>query len=218
MSINQRFREKSQKRSSFATLRQFVQSRPVKEQCELCGVALGYHHQHLLDPTNRQLLCACDACALLFDNQAATRFLRVPLDIRFLPDFQLSEAVWDSLLIPVNMAFFFYDSQAGKMTAFYPSPAGPTESLLNLEAWNDLVHDNPLLKDIQPDVEALLVNRVKVGHEYYLAPIDKCYELVGLIRSYWKGLSGGPEVWQEIERFFVALKQRSRPVKEQPHA
>jgi Ni,Fe-hydrogenase III large subunit len=61
------------------------------------------------------------------------------------------------------------------------------------------------------DIEALLVNRVGYAHdlsraEYYIAPIDECYRLVGLIRANWKGLSGGSEVWSEIGRFFSGLR------------
>ena len=36
---------------------------------------------------------------------------------------------------------------------------------------------------MQPDVEALLVNRVGGRRLYYLAPIDVCFELVGLMRT-----------------------------------
>lgn len=96
----------------------------------------------------------------------------------------------------------------------YPSPAGATESLLPLETWEEIVNLNPSLKDMESDVEALLVNRI--GHsrgftrpEYYLAPIDECYKLVGLIRGHWQGFSGGAEVWQEIAGFFEALRARS---------
>ena len=65
------------------------------------------------------------------------------------------------------------------------------------------------MQELQPDVEALLVNRLKNAREYYLAPIDKCYELVGLIRMYWRGLSGGSEAWNQIGAFFSALAARS---------
>jgi hypothetical protein len=76
------------------------------------------------------------------------------------------------------------------------------------------VRDNPVLTELEPDVEALLVNRVGQASEsstaeYYFAPIDECFRLVGLIRMSWKGLSGGTEVWVEISRFFSPLKERA---------
>ena len=46
--------------------------------------------------------------------------------------------------------------------------------------------------------------------EYYLAPIDACYELVGRIRMQWRGLGGGTEVWEEITRFMTQLGDRCR--------
>jgi hypothetical protein len=48
--------------------------------------------------------------------------------------------------------------------------------------------------------------------EYYIAPIDECYKLVGLIRTNWRGLSGGTEVWIEIGRFFAELRSKSELV------
>jgi hypothetical protein len=45
--------------------------------------------------------------------------------------------------------------------------------------------------------------------EYYIAPIDECYRLVGIVRAGWRGLSGGTEVWKEIKTFFEALKSRA---------
>ena len=64
----------------------------------------------------------------------------------------------------------------------------------------------PLTEDqMQSDVEALLANRVGDARAYFIAPIDKCYELVGTIRKHWKGLSGGEEVWREIDEFFTGL-------------
>src|SRR5208283_2325282 len=100
---------------------------------------------------------------------------------------------------------------------FYPSPAGATESLLPLGAWKRIVESNPSLGEMETDVEALLVNRV--GHarqasptEYYIAPIDVCYKLVGLIRTHWHGLSGGTEVWLEIGNFFSQLRSRAHIV------
>lgn len=203
---------------SFAALRRFVRKRAPQERCEICGVALPADHPHLFESANRQLLCACEGCAISIGQQGGSPYRRVPRRVHALPDFHLSEAQWDSLLIPVGMAFFFHSTPAGRVLAFYPSPAGATESLLSLETWAELVRDNPMLAKMEPDVEALLVNRVKPAfergagetQEYYLAPIDKCYELVGLIRAYWRGLSGGAEVWAEISSFFARLREQSQ--------
>ena len=96
--------------------------------------------------------------------------------------------------------------------AFYPSPMGPTESLLKLSAWEELEESNPVLKEMERDVEAVLVNRVRGAREHFLVPMDECYSLVGLIRTRWRGLSGGREVWEEIARFFEELRERSKTV------
>jgi len=146
---------------------------------------------------------------LLFSGQAGTKYKRVPRRARFLADFQMSDLQWESLLVPISMAFFFFSTPAGKVVALYPSPAGATESLLTLDSWEEIVSGNPVLAGMEADVEALLVNRVGMTREYYLAPIDECYKLVGLIRAHWRGLSGGSEVWTEINNFFIALRKRS---------
>ena len=135
----------------------------------------------------------------------------------------MTDAQWDNLMIPINMAFFFNSAADQKIVALYPSPAGPTESLLALESWEEIVNENPILKEMEPDVEALLVNRVASARnlasaEYYIVPIDECYKLVGLIRAYWRGLSGGTEVWEAIGKFFTELKGRSTPAREASRA
>jgi hypothetical protein len=199
---------------AFAALREFASKPAPLERCELCSVGLSADHQHLIDPAARKLVCACGACAILFSGQSAAKYKRVPRRARFLPDFRLTDAQWDALMLPINMVFFFKSTPEGRVLALYPSPAGPTESLLGLDSWNDLVQENPVLAGMEPDVEAFLVNRL--GHsrgysapEYYLAPIDECYKLVGLIRASWRGLSGGTEVWREVGAFFEALREKA---------
>jgi hypothetical protein len=199
----------SESRSAFAALRRFAQPRPVVERCDLCSAVLAPEHAHLLDLKSRQLVCACQACSILFGGAKAGSYRLVPRDVRFLSAFRLTDMQWESLLIPISLAFFFSNSQTGKVVALYPSPAGATESLLPLEAWQELVAENPILQELQPDVEALLVNRVGQAREYYRVPIDECYKLAGIIRMHWRGLSGGAEVWDEIGKFFTSLKQRS---------
>jgi hypothetical protein len=209
--------------SAFATLRQFARKRAIVERCEMCSRELPSEHDHLVESAARKLMCACEACAILFDGQSGSKYKRVPQRVLFLKDFQLTDGQWDGLMVPIGMAFFFESSPHGKVIALYPSPAGPTESLLSLDAWNDIVEANPILNEMQADVTALLVNRI--GHsrgssspEYYLVPIDECYKLVGLIRTNWRGLSGGTEVWREIAAFFASLKKKANFGNEDAHA
>jgi len=208
--------------NALAALRQFARKRRAVEVCELCSCELAPEHQHLIEPAARKLVCTCDACAILFSGQTSSKFKRVPRRIRFLPRFQISEAQWDGLMIPIELAFFFRNGSSGKVSALYPGPAGATESLLSLEAWGDIEQENLALRELEPDVEALLANRVGanrgVAAQYYIVPIDECYKLVGLIRLNWHGLSGGTEVWREVGKFFASLKERSETVVEETNA
>lgn len=205
--------------SDFSALRRFIRERPPVEQCELCSVELVPEHQHLIDPAKRKIICACDACSILFSGQGGTKYKRVPRRVLSLNEFRLTDAQWEALMIPINMAFFFHSGSLEKIVALYPSPAGATESLLSLSAWEDIEIDNPILKSMEADVEALLVSRVDHMHgqstaQYFIAPIDECYKLVGLIRANWRGFSGGTEVWERIGQFFEQLKKRARSVSE----
>jgi hypothetical protein len=193
----------------FAALRGFIRPRPKVESCELCSLPIGSEHQHLIEVQSRRLVCSCDACAILFSGQQNGRYRRVPRRIENLTDFQLTDAQWENLHLPINLAFFFFSTPAKRVVAMFPGPAGATESLLTLEAWKDLTEANPILSEFEPDVEALLVNRVAQSREYHRVPIDECYKLVGLIRMHWRGLSGGVEVWEHIARYFHELKEKS---------
>jgi hypothetical protein len=193
----------------FAALRQYVRPRQEAERCALCAAGIAAEHQHLIEPVERRLVCCCDACAILFSGNPGARYRRVPRRVELLTDFRLSDAQWDDFHLPINLAFFFHSSPAQRVVAMYPSPAGPMESLLSLEAWQGLQAENPVLRDLDADVEALLINRLGSERASYRVPIDECYRLVGLLRSHWHGLSGGTEVWEHVKQFFADLNARA---------
>ncbi|HET6502699.1 MAG TPA: DUF5947 family protein [Amycolatopsis sp.] len=205
-----------------APLQRFLRPAPQAapgERCELCAEPLGERHSHLIDLDSRAIRCACRGCYLLFTRPGAGRYRAVPERYLHAPDFPAGERLWDEAGIPVRMAFFFVNSQQDRTVGFYPSPAGATESLLPLGAWEDMLagsesgesgsESGPRFGTIEPDVEALLVNRAAHGFECFLVPIDACYELVGLVKLRWRGFDGGTEAWTAIDGFFSALRERS---------
>ncbi len=206
-------------RMAFENLRRVSRSRnPAAERCELCSAELAPLHCHLLAPQSRVVVCSCDACVVLFTMQQGQNYRRIPRLIRFLGGFVLSDAQWEALNIPINLAFFCRSGTPPRPTAFYPSPAGSVESLLDLESWNEITAKNLGLSKMEDEVEALLINRTTIPHSHYLVPIDECYRLVGLIRTQWRGFSGGKDMWQSIANFFVSLKERAIHSREGSHA
>jgi hypothetical protein len=191
---------------AIATLRRFAQRRLATQPCEFCSEGLAAEHRHVLEVATRKIVCACTPCALRFESVAG-KWKLIPRDARRLPDFRMSDMQWDALALPINLVFIFHSTPKAEVLALYPSPAGATESLLPVAQWHSLVSDNPVLAQMQTDVEALLINRLKPAPEYYLAPLDRCFELVGTIRVHWRGLAGGEQVWKEIEKFFDTLRE-----------
>jgi len=188
-----------------------VERQAAAERCELCAAPIPGEHRHLLDLGDRELVCTCRPCALLFDREAAGagKYRLVPERRLRLPGFRLDDLAWEQLRVPVDMAFFFHNSQAGRVVAYYPGPMGPTESQLELRSWAEIEVANPVLATMAPDVEALLVNRARGARSQWLVPIDDCYSLVGAMRTRWRGFTGGRELWEEIERFFAALDAKA---------
>jgi hypothetical protein len=41
---------------------------------------------------------------------------------------------------------------------------------------------------------------------YAIAPIDRCYMLVGVVKAAWEGISGGAGVDEAVERYFEGLR------------
>src|SRR5262249_28861755 len=201
--------ERTAPNGAFAALRRFAHARKMVERCDFCSAELHEDHQHLIEPERRRLVCVCGACAILFGSQGETAYRRVPRRIRYLPDLRIADAHGEELFILIQLSFFFHSSPAGRVIALYPSPAGPTESSLDLAMWDEVAQDNPALKRMSPDVEGLLVNRAaRAGGapDYFIAPIDECFKLAGLIRANWRGLCRGGGGLREIGRVVAQLE------------
>jgi hypothetical protein len=211
------------------------------ERCDLCGTEVAAEHPHLVHIVERSLKCACRPCALLFRDRPADAPAGAFSGFRTIPDrylrdseFVLTDQQWDALQIPVGMAFFLLssgvphadgdaaqrsstidDEPGPSVLACYPSPAGATESELDLAHWSDGVGGGRLAALLEPDVEALLVRRATRNDSAarcVLVPVDACYRLVGLVRRHWRGFDGGSEAWVHIDAFFDAVEARSREV------
>lgn len=202
-------------------LQRIVSHRPDPipgERCEMCAATIPESHQHVVNVRERQLLCVCRRCYLLFvDSDAELRFRAVPERYLSFPDLELAPADWDELQIPVGLAFVFRNSLSRKTIAFYPGPAGATESELPLEAWDGIVDANPLLGQLCADTEALLLRISERGPgpaECFLVPIDACYQLIGELRRVWRGFDGGQDASRVVDAFFRTIRTRSREAKE----
>ncbi|MCW2974811.1 MAG: hypothetical protein JWM06_92 [Actinomycetia bacterium] len=177
------------------------------EHCDLCGSEVSAEHRHLLQIEERQILCSCESCFALRSGDPELR----PTGRRIvaLPDFQLTDELWAEFRIPIGLAFLFVSSIEERVTAFYPSPAGATESELDLGAWRELVAANPILASLELDGEALIVNRLADPPQFLIAPIDRCYALVGLVKLRWEGINGGSNLREAIAGFLDALRREA---------
>jgi hypothetical protein len=214
---DERMNNQEAQRGALMGLKGFARAGPAVERCDLCGLALGPEHPHLLEKQLRRIQCSCDACAVLFCVQEGGRFLRVPKRVRALDDFLLNDLEWEELMIPIQLAFFMF-GEDGRLAASYPSPAGVIESQLSFARLQARIEQHRDLGTMQPLVEALLVSRVDSDPVYLLVPVDECFRLAGLIRTKWRGLSGGTEVWGAIAGLLRELRQRAEGRREARHA
>jgi hypothetical protein len=184
-----------------------------EERCDMCAVPIPSDHRHLLHVEDRLIVCTCETCRALFAGEGAYR----PTGSRtvWLDELDLSDEHWASFGIPIGLAFFFHSSVGGPegtggLVAFYPSPAGTTECELDLGPWRQLVASNPVLETLEPDAEALIVNRLGGARQHAIVPIDECYRLVGLVRVSWEGISGGAGMETAVARFFAETEEQAR--------
>ena len=161
---------------------------PATVRCDLCGGELQAHHEHLLSVAGGRLSCACGACSALFAGGTSQRYVRVARSAARLLGFDFSEQEWKALSVPVALACLVYrsacsDSELGELTAIYPSPAGVIEASLPTMAWRSLCMRHAELRNISPDLQALLVDRTRRPARYFAVSLDICFEFAGLMRA-----------------------------------
>ncbi len=183
-------------------LRKFLA--PAVERCDFCRVRLPDAHAHLVEVETLRLFCSCPSCAKdMADDGPGFRRVAPRQDV--LEDFALSDSDWASLQIPIDVAFLFRPEDGGPPVALFPGPAGATRSQLSGDVWAELARKYPLLEDLEPSAEALLVNRSSGRRDHYRVSTDHCYALAGLMRTHWRGLAGGERAWAAIDLYFADL-------------
>ncbi|MEU5850781.1 DUF5947 family protein [Saccharopolyspora shandongensis] len=183
-----------------------VRRRAEGQPCDVCGAPVPDEHRHVLDLGRRELMCACRACAVLFDRDAAGGD-----HLRLVPQRRqrLEPVPTADLGVPVGLAFFTIQSD-GAVVAHYPSPAGAAEWEVDPHIWQEVVDRHAQLGTMAREVEALLVNTARGQREHWIVPVEDCFRLIAVVRREWSGLSGGSTVWPAIEQFFAALAEDGR--------
>jgi hypothetical protein len=200
-------------KDNVALLSQMLQKRPpAGERCDFCATPLGAEHSHLIELAARRILCTCRPCYIVFEPEGAAqgKYRAIPARYLEIAKFAVDDTTWEALQIPIGLAFFFFNSLENKTVGFYPSPAGATESLLPLDTWSTIETHYPELASLKPDVEAVVIQRDRDASRAYIVPIDAAYELVGLIRTSWKGFDGGQEAHEKIAGYFENVHARSQ--------
>ena len=190
------------------TIRVGTRRRHEMRHCDVCGIVVEFEHTTLAHPASRRLICCCQTCATHLTGGGSGKYRRVPDRAEMLPDFRMSDAQWAALCLPINLAFMYYSTPDRAVLAVYPDASGPIESGLPKSGWEDLSAANPILREFQPDVEALVINRVGDTRRYFRAPIDECFKLTSFMRDHWNGATGGVDLWRKVEWCFDTWKRR----------
>ena len=160
------------------------------EQCDLCGKPIDHDHRHLLHLVDRRILCTCESCWRCAAGDPELR----PTGTRtvWLDDFDLPDEIWASFGIPIGLAFFIDSSGHRRRGRALSEPRGGDRVGDRAETWNRLRTLNPVLMGLEPDAEALIVNRMVDPPQHAIAPIDECYRLVGLVKVTGRGSRAAP--------------------------
>lgn len=180
-------------------LQAFVRA-PQPSHCDVCGDALPQEHVHLSIHGQRALRCACVACGSAAHTGGWQR-----VDTHLWPvDLSIENTLWMSLGIPINLAFLLHRPGDADPVALFPSPAGLTETPLPMAGWQAVLSAGAERLQLGA-TQAILAWRLSSPHRYYVASLDVCYEIAGLLRVHWRGLAGGPAAQLLLDRL---IKER----------
>jgi len=118
-------------------------------------------------------------------------------------------STWAAIGVPVQIAFVVMDDD-GVPTVRYPGPTGVTHADLGDLAWRDLLLETPELAKLEPEVEALLIRDRSDECTRHIVPIDDCFRLIALMQTSWVGITGGPDMWATVDRWFAELDALTR--------
>ncbi len=127
----------------------------------------------------------------------------------WLEDFELPDEAWARFGIPIGLAFFMRTGRAGARRRLLPEPGRGDRVRDRLRRLGPGPRAQPGAERLEPDAEALIVNRIAEPHQYAIAPIDECYRLVGLIKASWEGISGGAGPERAIEHSSTSCGSRA---------
>ena len=188
---------------------------PAGERCDMCAEPITDAHQHVVDLESRALMCTCRACYLLFTADRATlRYRAVPDRYLSFPDVTLGPARLGRPADPGRAGLPVPQLGAGPGGRVLPGTRGRHRVRAAARRLAADPGRPPAAGLLRPDVEALLVRGAgpdRAGLDCHLVPIDACYELVGRLRSLWRGFDGGQQADAAIDAFFDDVGRRSRP-------
>ena len=168
--------------------------------------SLAEDHRHLLDLEERRIVCVCPNCWSMRSGDASSgrRLAHAWLD-----DFELSDELWAAFQIPIGLAFFMRSRRPAGSSAV-PEPGGRHRVRARPRAWDRA-------RGGQPGARAARARRRGADRQpparpaaYAIAPIDRCYRLVGIIKANWEGISGGARSRRRRRRFFDDLRAAAR--------
>ena len=113
---------------------------------------------------------------------------------------------------PDRPRFFFLEHAlggGGRRALPEPGRARPSASSTSAPWAASSSPRTPCSTSLEPDAEALIVNRLAEPPQHAIAPIDECYRLVGLVKRAGRG-SPAAAARPRRRGFFAELRERAR--------